>query len=376
MKIIFDVFPLLQWNYTGISQVTLNLVKKFIEHNIDCIYTIGYKIISIEEVNYFINDHSGMNWHNILLKSNNLSYHQFISQKDLKERIYISPHVMSCLTKRSLGNIRFIHDISAILMPQFHPRSTVEFEAYDIYKDIGICDHIFTVSMSSKQEIIKYFNVDPQKITVAYPGVEWTIDHIKHTSKLLFEFPYVLILSTKEPRKNLQLVIKFLAENKTKVINGNLRYIFAGPEGWGNDITKILESEILELKNNNKIFFVGFVPEEFKLSLIYNAQYVIFPSFFEGFGLPVAEALSLGVPVICSYGGSLPEVGGDIAYYFNPYSIKSLEKAILKLEMDSLHDEKTLRQKILEQGKKFSWDVFASIIIKKLSEIYVRKTNA
>ncbi|PZN83520.1 MAG: hypothetical protein DM484_04215 [Candidatus Methylumidiphilus alinenensis] len=376
MKLIFDVYPLLNTHYTGIPQTTWHLARQFLVRKVDCLYTFGYRVLCAEEINHLVQCRSGRNWRSIFVEQPGLQSQRFLTASDLKERIYFSPHVMSCLTARGLGNARFVHDISSVTMPQFHHNDTVMIDNRNLPVDLKLCDSIFTVSESSKAELIRYLGVPESKITVAYPGVEWMSNQVELASKVLFEKPYVLVLATREPRKNLKLVLKYLVKNKAKIIAGELNYVFAGPSGWGSsEMEEGMSHALNELQASGKLLFAGFVPEELKLTLIQDAAYMIFPAFFEGFGSPVAEALSLGTPVACSFGGSLPEVGGDAAYYFSPDSLLSMTDAIASLEIDLKIDRRAVRLKASKQGEKFSWQTFTDTVLENLGALYARNAK-
>ncbi len=376
MKLIFDVYPLLNTNYTGIPQTTWHLVRQFLARKVDCLYTFGYRILSSEEINHLVQIRSGRDWRRIMIDQAGIQSQRFLTASDLKQRIYFSPHVMSCLTARGLGNARFVHDISSITMPQFHHHDTVLVDNRNLPVDLHLCDSIFTVSESSKTELIRYLGVPESKITVAYPGVEWMPNQVELASKVLFEKPYVLVLATQEPRKNLKLVLKYLVQNKARILISELNYVFAGPMGWGDsEMDAGMSHALNELHTTGKLLYTGFVPEELKLALIQDAAYMIFPAFFEGFGSPVAEALSLGTPVACSFGGSLPEVGGDAVYYFSPDSLESMTDAIASLEIDLKINRKAVRQKAVKQGAKFSWQLFAETVLDNLGTLYARNAQ-
>lgn len=375
MKIIFDVYPLLNTNYTGIPQLTWNLVKQFKSREVDCLYTIGYRVLSDEEIKYLISARSGKNWRRKFIERPGLEKQQFLGMRDFSERIYFSPHVMSCVNASGLGNARIVHDISSITLPQFHAKDTVMTDGKNLGVDLEICDRIFTVSESSKSELIRYLNIPEKKLCVVYPGVDWSSTQVQFASRNLIGNAYALLLATKEPRKNRALLFRYLIENITKIINGDLVYVVAGPDGWGEDETVGMIEHIDKLQEAGKLFFIGYIPEELKLSLMLNASYVLFPSYFEGFGSPVAEALSLGTPVVCSFGGSLPEVGGNSAYYFSPDSVRSLSDAVWRLERDLIISRASVRKLAAAQGAHFNWSYFSEAILDNLNSLYLERTK-
>ncbi len=370
MRLIFDVYPLLNSQYTGIPQTTWHLAKRVIEQHIDCLFCIGYRVLERAEIELLIQNRSGRGWKANLVRKPAMSGYRFLSSSDFKERIYFSPHVMSCITARGLGNARFVHDISSLTMPEYHTSDAVLTDCENILIDTQTCDLIFTVSESSKSELMRYLNIPATKISVVYPGVDWTEEQINLGSKFIFDKPYVLVMATKEPRKNRSMVLKYLVKNKVKILESDLLYVFVGPEGWGADEAEGMEAELNELVSAGKLSMMGFFPEELKLALLTGAKYMIFPSFFEGFGSPVAEALSVGTPVICSVGGSLPEVAGSAAFYFMPDSLASLERAVAEAELLMQLNGREIQVLSAKQGARYSWGQFADSVLNKLKPLY------
>jgi len=368
VKIIFDVYPLLNSNYTGIPQTTWHMARYLTSRRgeIDCLFTIGYRILEDADINALIRARSGHGIGEVLA----FKAGRMLSLTDLSNRLYLSPHVMSIFSTHCLGRARIVHDISSITMPEFHHPHTVRTDGGNLRVDIDASDIIFTVSESSKAELVSYLGVAAERINVVYPGVEWHASQWKHAARRLVDSPYVLLFSTREPRKNLSFVMDYLICNIDSILRSNTTYVFAGPAGWGEDVGSIGDGKIQRLILAGKVLFTGFIAEELKLSLMAHARYMIFPSLFEGFGSPVAESLSVGTPVLCSCGGSLPEVGGNAARYFIPDSIESFTNAILAMELAISGDPIGERQRALEQGSKFTWEVFCSKLFGLLAQQY------
>ena len=259
------------------------------------------------------------------------------------------------------------------IMDLWHHRHPEQFNKKDLYQltkwesySVKQASHIITISEFTKREIIKFYGLSEKKITVAYPGFErfnlkdneGVIKEIRERWKI--EGDYLLYLGTLQPKKNLVRLIETfnILNTKYKIQNTNL--VIAGKKGWM--FGKIFEL-VRELGLEQKVIFTGFISEEEKPYLIAGAKAFILPSFYEGFGIPVLEAMSLGVPVIASKEGSLPEAGGKAVTYCDPYSVESMSEAIRKV----LDLNEKQRDEIIKEGKrqteKFSWQKCAQKVL-------------
>lgn len=228
-------------------------------------------------------------------------------------------------------------------------------------------NHILTISDFSAKDIAKQYKVGKQKITVAYPGYDSKIfreiddkEKIKDIQdKYKIIGKYIIYIGTIQPRKNLIRLIEAFSkiDNLKLVIVGKTNGL--GRQGWMFD--QILESP-KKLGIEERIVFTGFVPTEELPYLLAGAEAFIQPSLWEGFGIPVVEAMAVGTPVLVSNVSSLPEVAGDAGLKFDPYSIDQIEQAIRTITTD-----KKLRAKKSKEGllrvKKFSWEKMARKLI-------------
>ncbi len=221
---------------------------------------------------------------------------------------------------------------------------------------------IFTISKSSKDDIIKEYNLDSKKVVVTYPGIK-QIKSMKTTDLKKFDInkDYILFVGTLQPRKNITKLI----EAFSKIENKKIDLVIVGKKGW-------LFEEILNSPSKfgveKKVKFLDFVTDEDLPSLYRNAKCFVLPSLYEGFGLPVLEAMKYGCPVITSNISSLPEAGGDAAVYVDPENVDDITKKIDKV----LKDEK-LRKDMIKKGeaqvKKFSWEKTAKETLNALEEL-------
>jgi len=226
-------------------------------------------------------------------------------------------------------------------------------------------DLIVTDSQFSKSEILKYFPQCEEKLRVVPCGVDRTRFHpvnnpvrIEETTKSLgIDREYFLYLGTLEPRKNLRRLA--VAYNEFR--KGKAEYpclVLAGGKGWLNeDLMKTIKD--LDLESDIKI--VSYVPEEHICTLMSGALAFVFPSIYEGFGMPPLEAMACGVPVLTTHTASLPEVVGDSALICDPYNIEQICDCLEKLYRES-NLRRDLSAASLKRARMFSWENAAAIL--------------
>lgn len=261
-----------------------------------------------------------------------------------------SPHILPFKTKE----IFFVHDISWYLYPKHHPISRVLFYKLTYKKCLESCCKIVAVSENTKLDLIKHFNVPDNKIYVIYPTFK---KNIKDVSKIKYElkFPYILFVGTLEPRKNITSIIE--AYKKIKKENSyKHKLVICGKKGWlyTNLIKQIQSSEL-----KDDIIYLGYITDEEKKYLYKHADFFVYPSYYEGFGIPVLEAMNYGCAVITSNISSLPEVAGKGAVLIDPYDTDELASAMKKLIINtklknSLKNKANLQLSNLSNGKQIS----------------------
>jgi glycosyltransferase involved in cell wall biosynthesis len=211
---------------------------------------------------------------------------------------------------------------------------------------------IITVSNFSKNEIVKFTNADSAKIKVIYCGVSEGFKTYKPL-KIALPEKYILFVGNVKPHKNIKVLLEAYS-NLSKELRTTYKIVVLGKRSGfitpDKSVFKYIEKENL----TSAVFFTDYIKDEFVSSIYKNAQLLVFPSLYEGFGLPVIESMTVGTPVLCSNFASLPEIGGDAANYFNPKNVKELTS---KIEL--LLTNKALAEAYIEKGiehvKKFSW---------------------
>ncbi len=300
-----------------------------------------------------------------LIKTFNIPYNYFFRPK---ADLY---HFMGYIVPDSIKGkvILTVYDLVVELFPETMEEKNRELLRKEMRRSIKRADHIITISNSAKSELVNVLGISEEKIDIISPGVDYDIfntrvnaetkSRVKHKYSLPDE--YILYLGTLEPRKNISTLIKaFIKLKKEKKITEKL--VIAGKKGWNyENIYKII------YKNNfeNEIIFTGYVDENEKPAIYQMSKLFVFPSLYEGFGIPVLESMASGVPVIVSNTSSLPEVVEDAGILVDPQKVEDIEISIYKvLTNEKLRTE--LIEKGLEQSKKFTWETSAS----KLYKIY------
>lgn len=217
---------------------------------------------------------------------------------------------------------------------------------------------IIAISENTKNDIIKYFKIDHKKIEVVYLGNSLKI---QECSKIEMQLPdvYLLYVGDRRSYKNFETFIKSVA--KLLIKDSSLNIVCAGGKKFGIKETRIFE----ELGISNKIYYYSISNDDLLVYLYKNAIAFVYPSLYEGFGIPILEAFSCGCPVALSDVSSFPEIAGDAGIYFNPKDSVSIREAVKNiLDNDNLKNE--LKNKGYEQLKKFSWEKTAE----KTKDIY------
>lgn len=234
-------------------------------------------------------------------------------------------------------------------------------------------DAIVTISNFCKQDIIKEYKINKDKITIAYPGFHPEIFHqIKDKNeiqqiidKYQIQGKYIIYIGTIQPKKNLIRLIESFKDidNLKLVIVGKTTGL--GRQGW--KFEEILKKP-KELGIEDKIIFTGFAPTEDLPYLLNGAEAFILPSLYEGFGIPVIEAMATGTPVIVSSVASLPEVAGKAGLFVDPLSVDQITQAIRTIAADKKLNIKKSKESLI-QSKKFSWKKMAKIVLKTFEEV-------
>jgi len=289
--------------------------------------------------------------------------------------LFHSPAFICPLIKTSKVIIT-IHDLAYMLYPDKFINSYRRYLQFWVPISIKIADKIITDSVCSKNDIMRCLKVPESKIEVVYLGKSEKFKQINNLN-IIEEFKnryglkddFILYVGTIEPRKNISTLIKAYK----KLVDSNsqqpIKLVIAGAKGWKySDIFKLID----EYKLNDDIIFPGHIPDE-ELPILYNcAKLFVYPSIYEGFGLPVLEAMACGVPVITSNTSSLPEIVKDAGIMIPPMDEQELSEAIKKVLSN-----KPLRESLIQKGLKraeyFSWEKTAQNTLAIYNKVLSKK---
>jgi len=289
-----------------------------------------------------------------------------------KADVIFSPtHYIPRFTR--LRRVMSIMDVSYLHYPEL-------FRSGDLYQlthwtaySVSHAARILTISEFSKNAIMKAYGMTPQKVVVTYPGLSMESKVKSEKSKVIEKYHvsknYILSVGTLQPRKNyvrlIEAFAKFLKANKQRF--GEIDLVIVGKKGW-------LYEEIFAAPAKfgiaDRVKFLDFVSDEDLASLYENALCFALPSLYEGFGLPVLEAMARKVPVVVSRVSSLPEIAEKAAVYVNPDDTESITRGLLSAVRDrNLMQGRWRVKKGLEQVNKFTWENAAKKTLEVLEEV-------
>lgn len=248
-----------------------------------------------------------------------------------------------------------IHDLSFKLFPRTHSLRRVIWARSLVPVSTRRSKRIIADSNNTKLDLLRFMNINAAKIKVVHLGApaqfnpESRPDDEEALKHYGISKPYVLFVGTLEPRKNLNFLIKGFDKASQK--NPDLHMVLAGRRGW---MAQAIFDELERRDLLGKVHITGYVKDQYLPALYREAVAFIYPSLYEGFGLPPLEAMASGIPVIVSKGSSLPEVVGDAGLYIDPLSVDELAEAIDRVANDS-ELVADLREKGFQQAAQFSW---------------------
>ncbi|SFR87488.1 Glycosyltransferase involved in cell wall bisynthesis [Halomicrobium zhouii] len=282
--------------------------------------------------------------------------------------LYFGSNYLVPLTFREKSVI-VVHDLIHEMCPEYLPRSYVYYMKALLPRSIARADRVITVSESTKTDLVDIYDVESDAVSVAYGSASdrFSIDNIADTEGAIVREKYgidgnfILYVGNLEPRKNVHTVIDALERLSPEQ---RPELAIAGQKFQGYpELSRSYEMSSCQ----DDITFLGYVDDEDLPSLYASARAFVFPSFYEGFGLPLLEAMKAGTPVVTSDRSSLPEVVGDTGKIVEPTSTEELAIAIRDLL--SKPSNATLARQATDRAAKFSWDDAAATVSRTVDEV-------
>lgn len=350
-----DIGPLQENNFTGIPAVTAAVAEQMLNDEfLDARFIWDRYIVPPAVVASLLEARDGrfFRYH---LRNGRHTMHLLGANSVDERAIALFPNVKGVhgVFRREA---QIVHDFSTLLFPETHHPDTIRHHALSFLRDLTGNEFTFCVSDATRTDLLSYFDIPAESVYTALLGADEP-PMLADTLPVIDE-PFIAVLGTLEPRKNIRLILQML--QRTPEWASRYRFVFIGRFGWGKKVEEVLAEfpQVLALYRDKRLVFTGYVDDATKQVLLHNARVLLFPSVFEGFGLPVLEAMKLGTPVVCSFSSSLPEVAGDVGFYFDPYSVESMERALEDFEAAASSSPEALREKVLERAAQFTWSKF------------------
>lgn len=379
LKIGIDIRCLMSPTRTGVAEYTHELLNAIFKIDKENQYYLFYN--SYNEVFEHIPLWSGNNLHYIATNWPNKLFNASIKilgwpkldklvSRHGKLDYFFSPNLNFTALSKHVKPILTVHDLSFKFFPQFFSiKQKLWHWAINPKKQCQQADSILVLSENTKRDIVNYYKISSEKIKVAHGGLAEIFGRPpadKEKVKQKYNLPnrFILFLGTVEPRKNIIGLIEAFERVYSSLSIPYSLVIAGSGRGWKN---KEIYDRALASPLRDKIEFIGYVEYAEKPALYSLADLFVYPSFYEGFGFPVLEAMACGVPVITSNRSSLPEITNNATYLVNPNRPAELADAIVKMLTDNNLREH-FKKAGLEQTKKFTWEAAAKQWMDLISE--------
>ena len=362
----------------GVGHYVYQLVRHLLEIDKKNEYTLFFdQRIKKSKLKKFSRDNVKISFYPFFLYSKfvltPISHHLFdaLVQKEKLDVLHF-PLLAHCPSRFNVKTVLSVHDLSLLRLPNFFSKHEVEREKNKLSCLLPLVDRIIAVSESTKNDIVDLFKISPEKIKVVYHGLDERffkksnpaeIKEVKKRYKI--KNNYIFFLSPLETRKNVCRLIQAFDKVKEEIKNNPNKFsnVLRGDQDLQLVLTGKMQSASQKIRHKiyqspykKDIILTDYAKPEDLNALFDGAKIFVFPSLYEGFGLPLIEAMAKGVPIITSNLSSMPEIAGDNnAIFINPYRIEEIAQAIIDLLLN--HD---LRKKIIEgaarRAKEFKWE--------------------
>ncbi len=352
---------------TGVGNFTYNLIDclQKTEHNNFFYYVLFFRFFLDRKFDLPVNLYKN-NFKYIIVSFIPYKFFKFLRKHNLLppidlffgKKIYIFPNFIRWPLLRS-SSIVVIHDLCFEIHPEYVEPKNVKLLRKYILPSLKKATRIVAVSESTKNDIIKHYSFCERKISVINPGYDqqtfyprnrFEVQNVK--SKLSINKPYILFVGTIEPRKNLIGLLNAY-EKLPEKLKEQYCLVLVGGKGW---LDEKIQKKIRDLKTKGlDIINTGYVDYEDLAPLYSGSSLFVFPSHYEGFGIPLLEAMACGASLLASNTSSIPEVVGDAALLVNPDSDEDISMGMKCILTDN-NLAQLLKKRAFLQAKKFSWE--------------------
>lgn len=358
MNICVDIRSLLENQYSGVSYYTYNLLVNIFENDQKNNYKLFYN--SFRKKLDFEFDYPNVKIYRFRIPNKLLNFcFLFFKYPKIDKMvggcdIFFAPNLNFFALSKKIKKVITIHDLSFKLFPKFFSlKQRLWHNLINVCRVVCSFDSVITVSNNTKKDLIRFCDITKKNTNVIYLGVNpyFFYDNSSVRTKInnLVSKNYILSIITLEPRKNIENTI--FSFEKVAASNKDLLLVFIGKKGYKS--RKYLNL-IKKSKFSDRILYFDYISGGEKWFLIDHAKVLMFISFYEGFGLPVLEAQSRGIPVICSYNSSFLEILGKSSLFVNPYDLNDISHKLENILNDSdLYND--LKEKSLYNSKRFNW---------------------
>ena len=368
MKIAFDIRGI-DGTRGGKGIWTANVLKSILNQDRENEYYLYSNKNWKNEYEFLPNVHvvelrgKGFFWH--------LNFYKDLLKRKIDILISTESYILPFLHNPKKINVALIvHDLVSFKSPAKHQRRATLIEKITLKKSVFKSKWIFTVSEYTKKDLLEMYpklNLE-RKIKVVYAGVREIFNVKKDANSIIntqcrynIEPDYIMMAGTLEPRKNIigALNAYSLLSKKNQQI---YRFVVVGKKGW---YYKQIFRKVKELNLTLRVKFLEYIPDDDLVALMQGAKLFLFPSFYEGFGLPILEAMQCGVPVLASRVTSIPELGVDAIHYADPNDVVDIADGITQL-LENEDYRQQLKNKSYNQVKNFSWGKTAKLILESI----------
>jgi len=263
--------------------------------------------------------------------------------------------------RKTCPTVVTVHDVAFVRVPGTYDPVYRRYMLWQVGHSAREADHLIAVTEHSKNDVVDLFDVDPARISVIYNGTDERYNanpdagYLADTrSALQLPDRYLLHVGVVEARKNIETLLRASIEPLRRGLVDSV--VLVGRDGRGADSVRRITTV---LGIDRRVRFLGYVAQDLMAGVYHLARLLVFPSLFEGFGMPILEAMACGTPVLASDTSSMPEVAGDAAMMFSPADVNALERLLIEvLSRPELHAE--LRRRGLARAARFTWDEAAT----------------